>query len=190
MNVQRKWVEPRPVPLTVDDFVRLSEAGAFDEYAKAELIEGTIVAMNAQYSRHARAQRQMFRELDTACVALPDLETFFELSVRIVPRSMPRPDLSVVRDIGANVPAEPAQVALAVEIADTTARYDLGRKARLYAKAGVAEYWVVDLKRGVLHRMWSPTPAGYAERDEAAFGDRVESATVVGLAVETGGLVQ
>ena len=185
MNVERQWNEPRPVLLTVDDFVRLSEAGAFDDYAKVELIEGTIVAMNAQYSRHARAQRQLFLELHAACVALPGLEAFFELSVRIVPRSMPRPDLSVVRDVGANAPAEPVQVALAVEIADTTARYDLGRKARLYARAGVTEYWVIDLEGRVLHQMWSPGADGYGERLQVALGERVEAVTIGGLQVDT-----
>ncbi|HZF42075.1 MAG TPA: Uma2 family endonuclease [Sphingomonadaceae bacterium] len=185
MNVERKWDEPRPVLLTVDDFVTLSEAGAFDELGKVELIEGTIVAMNAQYSRHSRAQRQLFLELHAACAALPGFEAFFELSLRIAPRSMPRPELSVVRDVGANAPAEPDQVALAVEIADTTARYDLGRKARLYAQAGVAEYWVVDLDSGMLHQMWSPGAEGYAERREVALGERVEAVTIDGLQVET-----
>ena len=185
MNIERQWDEPRPVLLTVDDFVLLSQAGAFDEHGKVELIDGTIVAMNAQYSRHSRAQRHIFRELDAACAALPGLEAFFELSMRIVPRSMPRPDLSVVRDVGPNAPAEPDQVALAVEIADTTARYDLDLKARLYARAGVTEYWVVDLEGRVLHQMWSPGADGYAERREVALGERVEAVTIGGLRVDT-----
>ncbi|MFN3946293.1 MAG: Uma2 family endonuclease [Allosphingosinicella sp.] len=66
MTALRKGDEPRPVKLTVEDFLRLDAAGAFASYAKTELIEGVIVAMNAQHAAHARAQGRLFRRLAEA----------------------------------------------------------------------------------------------------------------------------
>ena len=72
-------------------------------------------------------------------------------------------------------------------MADTTLHEDL-EKASRYAAGGVPEYWVADADRGVVHRAWASGPDGYARCDQVAFGDRLESATVAGLAIVTGGL--
>jgi hypothetical protein len=52
----------------------------------------------------------------------------------------------------------------------------------------MAEYWVVDVNRGMIHQMWSPQAEAYGERLEVAFGQRIEAATIKGLAVETAGI--
>ena len=78
-----------------------------------------------------------------------------------------------------------AAVHLAVEVTDTTRGNDLKRKPRLYAAAGIPEYWVFDREAQHVVRMWSPTPDGYARRDETRFGQPVEAATIAGLAIPT-----
>lgn len=50
-----------------------------------------------------------------------------------------------------------------VEVARISRALDLGRKMRLYARAGVPEYWVVDLVRRGIHAHRSPGPDGYDE---------------------------
>ena len=65
---------------------------------------------------------------------------------------------------------------------------DMRRKAPLYARSGVPEYWVVDVEAGVIHQMWAPEGGAYAERQVVAFGGTVASATVEGLMLETAGL--
>lgn len=57
----------------------------------------------------------------------------------------------------------PSDILLLVEVSDTTLHFDLSNKALLYARIGIAEYWVADIKerRFVVHR--NPTPTGYAE---------------------------
>ena len=75
-----------------------------------------------------------------------------------------------------------------IEVADATLRNDLGRKRRIYAREGVPEYWVVDVKKGVIHQMWAPEGDTYAERREVAFGERIEAVAVAGLVIETDGL--
>ena len=61
---------------------------------------------------------------------------------------------------------------------------DLTRKATLYASHGIAEYWVADIKGRVVHRMTGPTAEGYADRTVFRCGERIESVTIAGLAVE------
>jgi hypothetical protein len=76
-------------------------------------------------------------------------------------------------------------LALVVEVANTTLRTDLGRKLRIYAEAGVPEYWAVDLRNDKLHQMWSPEGKAYREKREVALGDAVQAETIAGLRVET-----
>lgn len=189
MTALQKWDEPRPVRLTVRDFLRLDEAGAFEAYAKTELIEGVIVAMNAQFSMHARVKSRLFRRLAEAVDrAMPGYEVWAEVSVAIAPENLPEPDLVVTNfSSDERVPVPSETVSLIVEIADTTAAFDLGPKARIYAAAGIAEYWVVDLA-GAIRQHWEPQPDGYAQQRTITLGDRIEAATVAGLAVATAGL--
>ena len=190
MTAFEKWPEPRPVRLTIEDFLHLDGAGAFRAYAKTELIDGQIVAMNAQFSQHARAKTLLLRRLANAVeTCLPGFEVWSEVSVAIPPDHLPEPDLvvtSFVPERRAPVPVE--TVPLLVKVSDTTLSYDLGTKQRLYAAGGVPEYWVADLEGEVFHRMWSPTQDGYAHADKVAFGRPLASATIEGLTIDTVGL--
>jgi Uma2 family endonuclease len=176
---------PHTAKLRVADFMLLNDAGAFDAYSKTELIEGEIICMQAQYSRHARVKTRLIFALETALQAMDSgLETISEVSVHLTDDSMPEPDIVLTRHKGGGaVPLD--TVALIVEVSDTTLDHDLGRKARLYARAGVPEYWVIDVEenRALLHM--EPAADGYAEQIDVPFGERLISGTIDGLAVET-----
>jgi Uma2 family endonuclease len=64
------------------------------------------------------------------------------------PTSEPEPDLvllrSTIRDFADRHPG-PADIALVIEVADTSIEFDRGVKSRLYARAGIQEYWIVDI---------------------------------------------
>ena len=190
MTVLEKWLEPRPVRLTIEDFLCLSDAGAFRNYAKTELIDGQIVAMNAQYSSHARAKSVLLRRLaDAVEKCLPAHEVWSEVSVAVPPDRLPEPDLVVTNFVPkkrAPVPVE--TVPLLVEVADTTLEYDLGTKQRLYAAGGVPEYWVADLERRVFHQMWTPVADGYEQRRHHPFGATIDAETIAGLNVQIPGV--
>ena len=68
----------------------------------------------------------------------------------------PEPDLKVLREPSEKYSSnpQPEDILLAIEISDSTVRFDLGVKAKLYARAGIMEYWVVDIqkKQLVVHR--------------------------------------
>ena len=78
-----------------------------------------------------------------------------------------------------------ADIELLVEVSDTTLRNDLGRKLRIYARERVPEYWVIDVKKSMIHQMWAPVGKDYAEKREIAFGGHVAAATVGGLTIDT-----
>lgn len=179
---------PHPARLRTEDFMLLVEHGAFEDYGKSELIEGEIICMNAQHARHSRVKSKLALELALKLQAMgSELEALVEVAIDLVPGSVPEPDITVTSYRGNGlVPLE--TVALVVEVSDTTLDTDLGRKARLYARAGVPEYWVLDVEenRALLHM--APGADGYAEQIDVPFGEDLQSATVKGLRVETAGL--
>jgi Uma2 family endonuclease len=190
MNIQRNWDMPRKVKLTIGDFLRLNDSGAFDDYSKTELIDGEIVALNSQYTAHARYHSGLFRRIaDTVDEVMPGYLTLLEVSVAFPPKNLPEPDIVVTsfQEIG-DVPVPVETIALIVEVSNSTLRFDLGKKAKLYAAAGVPEYWVADLQGGKMHQMWAPAGKDYTEMREVPFGDRVEAVTIAGLGVETQGI--
>ena len=109
-------------------------------------------------------------------------------SIALSGHDMPLPDLVLTREPGGDGPIPLSSVALVAEVSATTLDRDLRDKLRLYAGAGIPEYWVVNVNGRVIHQMWSPAGEGYAERREPAFGERISAATVDGLTVGTAGL--
>jgi Uma2 family endonuclease len=118
---------------------------------------------------------------------LIQVQTPIEASPTDRERSVPEPDLSVLADdkpeFSRRLPRGD-ELLLAIEIADTSAAFDLSRKALLYAAACVPEYWVLDLprRRLVVHR--EPSETGYrlirffAEGDKVSLENRTECVRV------------
>lgn len=148
----RTWTRP--------EYERLVEEGILGEDDPVELVDGRVVVMSPERSRHvaaidlgAEALRRVFGPGWTVRVQHP---------LALGTRSEPEPDLAVVRGSPLDyADAHPREAALVVEVAETSLTYDLGEKARLYAGAGVEDYWVVDLVHGrvVVHR--DPGSSGY-----------------------------
>lgn len=179
---------PQRAKLSARDFWTLADSGAFEGLAKVELIEGEIWAMNAIHSWHARVLIALGTELTLALRAagLP-LTAYGSGSIAMSNDSVPEPDLAV-GEPNSDGPLPLAKLRLAIELSDTTLDHDLGRKGRLYGAHGVAEYWVVDRDGKRIVQMSEPGTDGYAQRRDVAFGVRLESLTIAGLSVDTGGL--
>lgn len=179
----------RPYRFTERDYVLLSENGAFADYAKTELIEGVIYAVNAQYSRHIRVQSRLYRVLADACDELGNgSSAWIEGSISIDGETTPRPDIFVSYGLPDDGAVPLSSVLLIVEVADSSLDQDLGSKAALYARVGLAEYWVADVNGCVIHQMWSPADGVYRKRQRIPFSQAITAATVSGLRVETADL--
>jgi Uma2 family endonuclease len=180
---------PRPARLTAKDFWLLADSGAFDKHARTELIEGEIWVVNSVHRWHARVMGELYfrlrREIEAAGL---HLEVLVAGSVSMSDDSVPEPDLSVIAPTHADADTiEREELRIAVEISDSTAAFDLGRKAQLYARHGIPEYWVVLRDQRAVVQLWSPTETGYAMRREIKFGEPIEAATVQALCITTNG---
>jgi Uma2 family endonuclease len=146
---------PRPHRLTVHDYYRMAEVGLLHPDDRTELIEGEIVDMPPIGSEHASVvtllNRQLMRAVDDS------VDVRVQLPVRFMPRSEPQPDFALVRrtaDAYRHDHPTAKDVLLLIEVSDSTLRYDLDTKTRLYAAHGIPEYWVIDVvnRRVVRHR--------------------------------------
>lgn len=152
-------VEPTRHRLSIDDFERLVAAGILAEDSRVELIEGDLIDMTPIGPGHASVSVRLTRLLvsragDDAIVSVTN-------PVRLPPWSMPRPDFLLLKsradDYASGHPGAD-DVLLAVEVSDTSLRYDRVTKARFYASHGVREYWVVEVDRQRLHLFRDPVP--------------------------------
>jgi Uma2 family endonuclease len=99
----------------------------------------------------------------------------------------PEPDVAVVAGPCEQHEAElPRAALLVVEVSETSLAFDRGRKADIYARAGVPEYWVVDVRGASVEIRRDPGPAGYAttrvvRRDDAVLPLALEGGASVPL---------
>jgi Uma2 family endonuclease len=136
------------------------EHGLLHEDERVELIDGEILMMApTQHSPHAALVTHFDKVVETAFG--PDYHVRVQMPFALDPMSEPAPDLAVV----AGAPLDyfdghPQRTALIIEVADTTLSFDRRRKGSLYARAGVPEYWIVDVNRRALevHRDPSEDP--------------------------------
>jgi len=143
---------------SLEEYHQLIESGGFDEGSRVELIEGAIADMSPKTAEHENAIRWLTRWLITAVDPAR-----FEVGVQTaltLSGSEPEPDLAVIPS-DAPRPYHPATAALVIEVAMSSQDRDLRQKPALYARAGITEYWVVDLDAGVVVVRRNPTDTGY-----------------------------
>lgn len=180
---------PFPIKLRIEDYLLLDQSGAFDAYAKTELIDGEILYINAQHRLHARTKMKLYDAISaTLRDIMSPLTALVEASIAIPDNGAPEPDIVLTSEPDGEGLIPLDTVALVVEVADTTLANNLGVKSALYARGGIPEYWVADVEAKVIHQLWAPEGEAYGERRVVAFGERIEAVTVAGLVVETKGL--
>ena len=156
--------EPARHQFTVDDYHRMAEAGVLGADDRVELIQGEIVKRSPIGNRHAgcvmRVDRFFQQRLGTQAIV------WVQNPVRVSDLSEPQPDVALLRlrsDDYTTANPTPADVLLVVEVADATAAWDRDVKLPLYATAGIAEAWLVDLSAGVVEARTEPAVGGYGQ---------------------------
>ena len=143
---------------------RVFESGALNPESRYELIDGEIVMMSPISSNQSdlvSVLAEFFTKL------LPDgLQCRVQQPIVIGDHSEPEPDLAIVRRRKAGYRKEhpgPCDVVLLIEVAKTSLLFDLGEKLKVYALAGIFEYWVVDVDHQtiVVHR--DPAESSYRQ---------------------------
>jgi Uma2 family endonuclease len=160
------------------DYDDLLEKGVFTSADKVELLNGKIITRSPQNARHATAYTLFSTWLRTAFPTGYTIRA--QLPLALGDRSEPEPDLAVVRgDVRDYADHHPmaADTILIVEISDSSIAIDRGLKLEAYARAGIPEYWIVNLADSVLevHR----SPAGEVYKDVQKLG-REDSVAPIG----------
>lgn len=162
--------------VTVEEYDRMIKEGAFEprEEHYVELIRGDIRQMSPIYPPHESAldylvywsvkntpeDRVWIRNQNS--LGIPELE------------SIPQPDLFWVRkrDYSKVRPAV-EDVFLLIEVADSSLGFDRGKKADLYAEAGIADYWIANVKQQVIEVRRQPREGHYQQLETYAVGQSV-----------------
>lgn len=159
---------------TRKEYDRLIELDIIHEDERLELLDGLLVLRNRLAPAEAAALRRMTDALRPAFGAGWLIESRFPIALD--DDSEPEPDVAVVRgDPDDFVTEHPYRPALVVEITLTTLELDRDIKGGLYARAGVPDYWIVNLVDGVLEVRRGPVTS-----DVAPYGWTYERLGVLG----------
>jgi Uma2 family endonuclease len=163
---------PTPIKWTCDDLYLMGHLPSVHD-RKVMLIDGEILVMPAPGPLASISQQLVENWLRT--VFLPDQYSIRgQLGMSFGTNTDPEPDIAVVEGPPRAHARHPRTALLIVEIADPSLAMDLGQKASLYAAAGIADYWVIDVNDRRLHLFRDPQPDPTAK-----YGAAYRQATVL-----------
>lgn len=151
---------------TRDELLLVEGTGVF-EGARFELIEGELLDKMGKRPPHNRGLRRIVILLGR--IFGPE-QIQHETPIDVAPvdnsRNEPEPDVVVLRRSFETFDrnAAPQDIAMVVEVADSSLKTDLETKAVLYARAGIGDYWVVDVRHRCLYVFREPVGDVYLQR--------------------------
>lgn len=162
---------------TVADFLLMGEAGILSEDDRVELIDGEVRAMSPVGRSHGAVinRLNMFFAPKLVGKAIVSIQN----PVQLDDFSEPLPDVVIARfrtDYYALAHPSPDDVLLLIEVADSSLPYDRGEKRARYARAGIPEYWVIDVPRRRVFQYVSPGAMGYRTERVLGAGEAITCA--------------
>ncbi|MBV9386862.1 MAG: Uma2 family endonuclease [Chroococcidiopsidaceae cyanobacterium CP_BM_ER_R8_30] len=152
---------------TVDEYCRMSDLGILSSEERTELIDGEVIAMAAQNPPHVTCTQLAYDYLSD----LLKQKAFVRIQAPLwlSARSLPEPDIAIVRPpreryYESHPRAE--DVFWLIEVSDATLQYDLNKKSKLYAKANIQEYWVIDAVGRQIYMHQNPHRGVYREKNK------------------------
>ncbi len=155
---------------SVEEYYAMARAGVIGQAERVELLNGQIVPMTPIGSRHAACVESIVRQIYRSCAE--DVLVRVQSPIRVDDSSEPEPDIVLVRrgpDYRDCHPS-PADVLLAIEVADSSLERDTGAKRAMYAEAGIRELWVVNLRDHRIQVYRGPRGADYSIEEESTNG--------------------
>ncbi len=151
---QRRW--------NVDEYHRIIAAGILTPSDRVELLEGRIIEMVPQEPPHASTTSSLGNDFVLLFAGKAWVRQ--QLPITIAPDSEPEPDIAVVRIDRTRYRDHhpyPEDVYLLIEVSDSTLSYDRDRKAKVYARASIPEYWLVDVNQQQILVFHNPQEGTY-----------------------------
>ena len=175
---------------TVREYHKLAEVGILDEDDRVELLDGEIIIMSPIGYRHAKAVRRLNKTFVRQ--SKDRYEVDIQDPVVISEYSEPEPDLILLMpevDEYEGLP-EARHTHLVIEVADSTLRYDRGRKLKAYARAGIVELWIVNLKNNTVEIYREPSGEAYLTQHVARGQERIAPATFPDVEITVAKIVE
>ena len=168
--------------LTADDFDQMCSAGILTADDRVELIDGELIEMPPMGPPHTGIVNRLAKILFSRVGDAAELRV--QSSVRLSNHTQPEPDLAVVKPDPRHYllrHPRPADILLAIEVADSSLDYDREQKVPRYAAAGVAEVWLVDVGQKQVIIYSAPSSGGYVHSRTVAWVEEIVATRVEGL---------
>ena len=167
---------------SVEDYHRMIEFGILTREDQVELLEGVIVQLSPQRSPHAATTQCASDYLRERLMGQVIVRV--QLPITLPPDSEPEPDIAIVRlDPRKYFDRHPQSndILFLAEVADSTLREDRTRKAKLYAKANISEYWVLDVNNRQVLGFRKSNSDCYCEEFTLSENDSIELVAFPGI---------
>jgi len=176
--------EPIDPRMTVEQYFALAGQGLLEPDDRVELLDGVVVAMSPPNPPHAGNTSRAAKALRRAVGEHAEIRE--EKPIILGTHSVPEPDVAVVAlDPLEYTTSHPQDAFLVVEVADSSLPQDRLSKSRIYAAAGIAEYWILNLRESTIEVRRDPDPPRrcYRETIVVGRGFRIALAALPGVAV-------
>ena len=151
---------------TVEDYYKMAEVGILKPDDRVELIRGEIIKMTPIKSAHASKVNYL---LEFLILNFHKKATIVSQNpIRLSQESEPEPDIAIAiykADRYSSAHPTSSDVLLVIEVADSSLAYDQTVKSRLYAKAAIPEYWIVNIPDQQLEIYRMPMDSNYVHRE-------------------------
>ena len=180
----------RPGTITIEDFDRMIEEGYFDRVKqRVDLIRGEIICMNAAGPMHDEVVTRL-TEWSSLWARRSGCRVRTEKGIKLPPVvSEPEPAIVWVVDKDYMADKPYAQdIALLIEVSDSSLNEDRIELVPLYAEAGISEYWIVNCADQCIEVHRHPVDGEYTEQFIVDFGDEVSPLVAPEAVVDVAGL--
>lgn len=150
------------------------DLGIIREGSPVYLWDGEIIELMVEDNPHFNAVDHL-RDLLKAARPAAEWSIRHNMAVQLAPGYRPQPDISVIRGPQSNYRKRkkrprPADVALVIEVSDTTYDYDSGEFLRKYAEVGITPYWIINLHARRIEVYTDPDAEAQAYRSRKDYG--------------------
>ncbi len=182
-------LHPERARISADRYEKMIETGVLTKYDRVELIDGDMInepGINPPHSAITARLTELFVLSVGGSANVSPCS-----SVRLGDYSLPQPDLMLLKrreDFYSRRRPTAPDVLLLVEVSDSSLAYDQSTKRALYARHGVAEYWVVDVQGRRIYVYSEPTADGYAQVLECSAADTASPRALPTVQIRVGTL--